>query len=65
MFGKTVDVKLIDPDRQDRTVGIVIYVGTMNLNAEFLRLGYALGVPLILQAPGMQGMEIHRSESQG
>ena len=42
VFGKTVSVKPIDTDRYGRTVGIVIYAGgTMNLNAELLRSGYA------------------------
>jgi len=42
VFGKTVSVKPIDTDRYGRTVGIVIYAGgTMNLNAELIRAGYA------------------------
>jgi len=42
VFGKTVDVKPIDTDRYGRAVGILIYAGgTMNLNAEILRSGYA------------------------
>jgi len=42
VFGKTVNVKPVDTDRYGRTVGIVIYAGgTMNLNAELIRAGYA------------------------
>jgi len=42
VFGKTVSVKPIDTDRYGRTVGIVIYAGgTMNLNVEIIRAGYA------------------------
>ena len=56
VFGKTVNVKPIDTDRYGRTVGIVIYAGgTMNLNAEIIRAGYAWVYDKYCKRPGVQG----------
>lgn len=64
VFGEMVDVKPVDTDRYGRTVGIVIYAGTMNLNAELLRAGYAWVYTQYCKRPECRGWKFIEAKAR-